>query len=288
MGDEKGMKNVMSAERAQELLAAADTAGRWTLARARDAGTYEVRSDPGDRPVTGWGRVVQYRGDAALMAAAPELAESVVALHNELRIEQVTSDGLREDRDELRAELSAVRAALREALDDPSGQYSADGAELVSLVKLLDARHKAARREEGKATAKVVKVAAERDELRVENERLRGLLDAAPKLMPPADGGPDLLDRVDTIVAMTAEIVRLGAIIEGRTVAPTDHELEVHGARGGRWRTRYQVGDPALCRDGMEATEAREVRDRMRPLHVYTWWATEADGTPCAWPEVSQ
>lgn len=174
MGDEKGMKNVMSAERAQELLAAADTAGRWTLARARDAGTYEVRSDPGDRPVTGWGRVVQYRGDAALMAAAPELAESVVALHNELRIEQVTSDGLREDRDELRAELSAVRAALREALDDPSGQYSADGAELVSLVKLLDARHKAARREEGKATAKVVKVAAERDELRVENERLRG------------------------------------------------------------------------------------------------------------------
>ena len=81
MGDEKGMKNVMSAERAQELLAAADTAGRWTLARARDAGTYEVRSDPGDRPVTGWGRVVQYRGDAALMAAAPELAEAVVALH---------------------------------------------------------------------------------------------------------------------------------------------------------------------------------------------------------------
>ena len=124
--------------------------------------------------------------------------------------------------------------------------------------------------------------------LKAENECLRGLLDAAPKLMPPADGGPDLLDRVDTVVAMTAEIVRLGAIIEGRTVAPTDHELEVHGARGGRWRTRYQVGDPALCRDGMEATEAREVRDRMRPLHVYTWWATEADGTPCAWPEVSQ
>lgn len=79
------------------------------------------------------------------------------------------------------------------------------------------------------------------------------------------------------------------AIIEGRTVAPTDHELEVHAARGGRWRTRYQVGDPALCRDGMEATEAREVRDRMRPLHAYTWWATEADGTPCAWPvEVSR
>ena len=76
------------------------------------------------------------------------------------------------------------------------------------------------------------------------------------------------------------------AIIEGRTVAPTDHELEVHAARGGRWRTRYQVGDPALCRDGMEATEAREVRDRMRPLHAYTWWATEADGTPCAWPVV--
>ena len=74
------------------------------------------------------------------------------------------------------------------------------------------------------------------------------------------------------------------AIIEGRTVAPNDHELEVHAARGGRWRTRYQVGDPALCRDGMEAPEAREVRERMRPLHVYTWWATEADGTPCPWP----
>jgi hypothetical protein len=96
------------------------------------------------------------------------------------------------------------------------------------------------------------------------------------------------LDEVarDVVPALIAEVAALRAILEGRTIAPTDHELEVHAARGGRWRTRYQVGDPSLCRDGMEAPEAREVRDRMRPLHVYTWWATEADGTPCAWPVV--
>lgn len=37
-------------------------------------------------------------------------------------------------------EVAAVRAALREAMADPAGAYSSDGASLASLVGLLDAR----------------------------------------------------------------------------------------------------------------------------------------------------
>lgn len=88
------------------------------------------------------------------------------------------------------------------------------------------------------------------------------------------------------VASLRARVADLREILDGRTVAPTDHEIEVHAARGGRWRTRYQVGDPSLARDAMDAGEARLVRDLMRPLHAYTWWATEADGTLCAWPVV--
>ena len=118
--------------------------------------------------------------------------------------------------------------------------------------------------------------------LKAENERLRGLLDAAPKLMPPADGGPDLLDRVDTVVAMTAEIVRLGAIIEGRTVAPTDAEIEAHNKVMGGWRrdgasSDMMSGRMAQAYRDSDATEGNPRR----------WWPLDRDGKPCAWPKVA-
>ncbi len=133
----------------------------------------------------------------------------------------------------------------------------------------------------------------------VSADEAQRLLDTAPKLMPPADGGPDLLDRVDIVVAMTAEIVRLGAIIEGRTTPPTDAEFATHDAAGGSWRiVTHAVGTRILAEDGYQRdvamwAHAEMLRDAMAPggpLHGadVRWWALDAEGRPCAWPVVSQ
>lgn len=49
-----------------------------------------------------------------------------------------------QERDDLSAQITAARAALREAMPDPVGAFSADGASLASLVELLAARLRAA------------------------------------------------------------------------------------------------------------------------------------------------
>lgn len=91
----------------------------------------------------------------------------------------------------------------------------------------------------------------------------------------------------DEAEALRAEIEALRATIAGRAVAPTPAELAAHAARGGRWRTVLQVGDPALCGDMLDAAAAERLvsAQRAKRLHVYLWWATEADGELCAWPQ---
>lgn len=66
---------------------------------------------------------------------------------------------LTQERDDLSAQITAARAALREALPDPVGAFSADGASLASLVGLLDARLRA-------AVTEVTELRAELDALR--------------------------------------------------------------------------------------------------------------------------
>lgn len=99
------MKNVMSAETAQVLLDGRATKARWR--RAEDLG--EPRGLASDDPRYG-GRmsllaikdgtaIVAYEGDAALMAAAPELAANVVELQAQV------------------ADLTAQRDRLRETVD---------------------------------------------------------------------------------------------------------------------------------------------------------------------------
>lgn len=87
---------------------------------------------------------------------------------------------------------------------------------------------------------------------------------------------------------LRAELAALRAIVEGRAVAPTSAEIAAHAARGGRWRTTLHVGDPALCGDLLDAAAAERLAmaQRAKRLHVYAWWATEADGEPCAWPQI--
>jgi hypothetical protein len=112
---------------------------------------------------------------------------------------------------------------------------------------------------------------------RAELERLRGDADHLGTVAGVS------MDHVDD---MATENAALRAIIEGRTTPPTDAEIAVHAARGGRWRTTYRVGDPALCGDLLDADAAEQLASaqRARPLHAYAWWATEASGELCAWP----
>lgn len=85
---------------------------------------------------------------------------------------------------------------------------------------------------------------------------------------------------------MTAKHDALRTIIAGRTTPPTDEDLAMHAATGGRWRTAHIIGTATLSRDGMGADEAEHVRAQMLQSHVYRWWALDADRVPCAWPVV--
>lgn len=78
--------------------------------------------------------------------------------------------------------------------------------------------------------------------------------------------------------AAEAECVRLRAIVEGRTVAPSDAEITAHHDAGGSgWlvSSDRDVIPYTLCRsearDGGASPGAR-------------WWALDASGRPCPWP----
>ena len=70
----------VSPEEAQALLDGRESKGRWAPSRLAPSGRYDVRTEEG-RAVTGWGCVTHPEGDAKLLAAAPALAEEVIALN---------------------------------------------------------------------------------------------------------------------------------------------------------------------------------------------------------------
>lgn len=77
--------------------------------------------------------------------------------------------------------------------------------------------------------------------------------------------------------ALRAECERLRAIVEGRTTAPTDAEIDAHWRAGGAWLV-----------SGSVVTGAYEVR-RLASLGIahLTWvplGGTLHGRTPCAWP----
>lgn len=68
----------------------------------------------------------------------------------------------------------------------------------------------------------------------------------------------------------------LRAIVEGRTVPPTDAELDAHEAAGGRW-VCVTPGDPFFSDAGMDADDARALRDLLRANDFTArWWALDA------------
>lgn len=87
---------------------------------------------------------------------------------------------------------------------------------------------------------------------------------------------------------LVAQVEHLGAIIAGRTAAPTDAEIEAHDAAGGLWRC-VAIDDPGMCRDAMRRRGAACHRALIDALESEgaRWWALDAQKRPCAWPVVT-
>lgn len=98
---------------------------------------------------------------------------------------------------------------------------------------------------------------------------------------------------VDDAVAhaneLALQVAALRAIIEGRTVAPTDAEIDAHEAAGGTW-TCTTAGEWLFSDAGMDAEGARNLRGVLAAdsWAKPRWWAHDANDTPCAWPSVSR
>jgi hypothetical protein len=79
------------------------------------------------------------------------------------------------------------------------------------------------------------------------------------------DGMMVSIERIASVRdAARAEADALRAIIAGRTVAPSDEEIEAHAAAGGSWLVRYRRDETTTTRVG--------------------WHPLDATGRPCAWP----
>ena len=85
-----------------------------------------------------------------------------------------------------------------------------------------------------------------------------------------------------------ADAARLRAIVEGRTIAPSDAEIAAHAAAGGWWLLHSLGSHPgasslaALALDAEQAQRAARVqRDRGEGAHR---WHAMLDGRPCPWP----
>jgi hypothetical protein len=75
-----------------------------------------------------------------------------------------------------------------------------------------------------------------------------------------------------------AEVLRLRAVIEGRTTPPTPAEVEAHMAAGGYWLASIGANIQILSgRINLRAT-----------THFTRWVAFGHDNRPCAWPEVAR
>lgn len=189
----------LTPERVQELLAAA-TPGPWTSERAIYSEDYLVTMDRRSEAY------VTREPDAALIAAAPDLAADLLDAHAALAAGRERAEA---------AEAECAR--LRES--------EADAARLFESVRY------------------------QRDTARAEADALR-------------------------------------AIVEGRTVAPTDAEIAAHAAAGRSWLCGGSgMGSARVYRTGSAFDAgmlASECRRAIAP--GVRWIPLDDDDMPCAWP----
>ena len=79
---------------------------------------------------------------------------------------------------------------------------------------------------------------------------------------------------------LAAENERLRAIIDGRSVAPTNAECGVHGDAGGAWLVSFIIGPARVV------TSVGVARKLARDNRAGRWLPLDADDRPCAWPVV--
>ena len=88
----------------------------------------------------------------------------------------------------------------------------------------------------------------------------------------------------DSLTARLARtVIALHAIVEGRTVPPTDDELAAHDATGATWMIAHRDGQIVVTVMSWPSS-----RDWHVGKGATRWWPLESDGRPCAWPVVPQ
>lgn len=202
-------------------------------------------------------------GEARLMAAAPDLAVTVIHLHAEIA-------RLTRERDQAAADVArAAWVGLELPLEESP---VADVGILCAVVRDL--------------TRTVV---GERDEATTLVDRQRAILRGVADALR---GPPSPLmtwshhDLPEIARALHAEVERLRAIIEGRTTPPTDAEIAALIAAGGSWRVVETIRCGGVVLHVEEIDDARRVRDLAPRECRQRWWALDAQHCPCAWPVV--
>jgi hypothetical protein len=108
-------------------------------------------------------------------------------------------------------------------------------------------------------------------------------------LLRELDAGEAALTAMDKRAAEAeAERDGLRAIVEGRTVAPTDAEIAAHEKARGRWSVVGEGANAGFATLTRYAEKAREIRGMAADLDGITrWWPLDASGRPCPWPTVA-
>ena len=94
----------------------------------------------------------------------------------------------------------------------------------------------------------------------------------------------DVKSLAHTIIAQTAELAALRAIIDGRTIPPTDKEIEAHHRAGGTWYVASTHGRALTTTRADAVALCAHLAANKYPA---TWWAISVRGRPCAWPVVA-
>lgn len=289
---------------AQRCCAYQTHAGRWSVRRADGTLVAEVAGLSGNRA----------EAVARLLAAAPDLAATVVSLHERVdalvqRAETAEQAGAKaaQERDEARdREVDLGLAVWREVHGEVCGMppldTPRDRAEVLAAVRALREE-----RDELRADLESERGFAEgrrqqRNEALARAEKLtrvvtalRGDVGHAETVAGASMGHVD--DMADELAAVTAErdalrttaeheandVVALRAIIEGRTTPPTDAEAAAHHAAGGAWLVAWR-------RSNLPTVASIVSGPRV-------WWpkadvvgavALDAERRPCAWPVATE
>jgi hypothetical protein len=245
-----------------------------------------VRADTG-RAIAEVVDALRASPDGRLLAAAPDLAATVIALHSRLRHQRDAATAGRG-----RAEVSADEAQA--LLDGYLGVRRADGSTLASVSGLSGDRAEVVARLLAAAPNLAATVVALHKRVGASDSVLERERDHAIECAQSARAERDAA--LAHAEELTRALTSLRAIVEGRTTPPTDAEIAAHDHAGGWWSYLPPPGQSsctcATC--AVHQQPSGEIpRSNVRAvagLGGGRWWALDSQRRPCAWPttEVSR